>query len=102
MDTTSHHVLMLLVDNTAALKQHFPWQQPMLRRYAALLYASAGREADIGAIDACMDLIKQETGAFSMFRGYVKLSMAAMLSLCDEPERVFSDTLQVYAQLKDV
>ena len=102
MDTTSHHVLMLLVDNTAALKQHFPWQQPMLRRYAALLYASAGREADIGAIDACMDLIKQETGAFSMFRGYVKLSMAAMLSLCDEPERVFSDTLQVYVQLKDV
>lgn len=102
MDETSRHILKLFVDNTAALKQHFPWQQPMLRRFAALLYASAGGEADIPAIDACMDIIKQETGVFSMFRGYVKLSMAAMLSLCEEPERVFADTLQVYAQLKDV
>lgn len=102
MEQKSLDILTLFLDNAAALKQHLPWQQPMLRRYAAMLYASADREADIDAIDACMSLIKQETGVFSMFRGYVKLGMAAMLSLYDEPERVFSDTLQVYAQLKDI
>ncbi len=101
MEARTQYILTLLVKNAAALKTSFPWQQPMLRRFAALLFASAGREVDAEAIDTCMRLIKGETGVFSMFRGYVKLGLAAMLSLSDEPERLFSNTLQVYAQMKD-
>ena len=42
MEPKSLDILTLFLDNAAALKQHLPWQQPMLRRYAAMLYASAG------------------------------------------------------------
>ena len=94
-------ILDLFISNTADLKARFRWQQPMLRRFAALVYACAGRRADCEAIDAGMKMIKQETGMFSMFRGYAQLSLAAMLSLCPNSQQVFSDTLTVYALLKE-
>ncbi len=100
MDAALSNTVNLFTENSAAVKSRLKWQHSMLQRIAALLYSSEGRAVDCDAIEACMRLIKQQTGVFSAFRGYAKLNIAALLSLADTPEQVFADTLSVYALLK--
>jgi len=67
---------------------------------AALLYAQKGRQINCDAIRQCLDLIKQNTGVFSTFRGNMALSIATLLSLSPNPQWLFDETLQVYNLLK--
>ena len=100
MTTALCEAIQLFIKNTEAAKDEFPFQSPMMRRMAALLYAGEGREIDRVRVRDAMRLIKENTGVFSMFRGTVQLGLAAMLSLHEEPERLLKETLIVYRNLK--
>lgn len=100
--TESHkRRLDLFVKNTWEIKSGFIWQSPMMKHMAALLYAAEDREINVEAIRQSYDMMKGNTGLFSMFRGNSALSIAAMLSLVPDMEKRLLDTLKVYDLLKE-
>ena len=92
--------ITLFADNFQLVKKEFTWQNALTKRLAALLYAQDGRMADCEAMRRCHDIIKQNTGVFSTFRGNMALCVAALLSLSPNPEALFAETLKVYELLK--
>ena len=65
-----------------------------------MLYAAEDKAADPSALRSVHDLIKESTGAFSIFRGTLSVGIAAMLSLTDDPQGSLDNTLQTYEQMK--
>jgi hypothetical protein len=92
--------LQLFVNNVNSIKKSFPWQEPMTKRLAALVYALDGKELDAAALTKTHRLIVQETGIFSTFRGNLAVYIAAMLALSKDPQALFADTQAVYKMLK--
>lgn len=93
--------LALFASNTQSVKKNFVWQNTLIKRLAALLYAAEGKTADCEAIRECHNLIKENTGVFSIFRGNLSICVAAMLSLETGRERLFQNTLEVYGMMKE-
>jgi hypothetical protein len=102
MTYTGQSKLELFAENAQIIKKEFTWQNTLTKRLAALLYAQEGKTVDCESIRQCHALIKQNTGAFSTFRGNMALCVAALLSLSPNPQAVFCDTLKVYDLLKGV
>ena len=102
MKPETQNKLTLFAENTLAIKKEFAWHDVLTRRLAALLYAQQGRVIDPAAIRRCHDLIKQNTGAFSTFRGDMSLCVATLLSFSQNPQALFGETLKVYDLLKSV
>lgn len=72
--------LVLFAQNAQIIKKEFPWQNALVSRLAALLYTTEDKVADEGAIRASYELIKENTGLFSSFRGSSAISISALLS----------------------
>lgn len=94
--------LELFAQNTQSIKKDFIWQNTLIKRLAALLYAVENKTVDCGLIHDCHDLIKKNTGIFSTFRGNLAICIATLLSLSDDRDRQFSNTLAVYDMMKDL
>jgi len=95
----------LFVANAQAIKKEFRTHNTMTRRLVALLYAQDDKPIDCDAIRRCREMIKQNTGFFSMFRGHMShmsLCVAAMLSLSGGSQVLFKETLKVYNLLRSV
>jgi hypothetical protein len=92
--------LELFARNTQVIKKDFIWQNTLIKRLAALLYAAESKEMDCEAIHESHDLIKKHTGLFSAFRGNSVISIATMLSLSSDRNVQLSNTLEVYELLK--
>jgi len=90
----------LFAENAQAIRKEFTWQNALTKRLAALLYAQADRRIDCDAIRWCHDLMKQNTGVFSTFRGNMALGVATLLSLSADPQGLFRQTLAVYELLR--
>lgn len=88
-------------ENARAAKKAFAWRHAAINRLAALLYAVEDREIDIQAIRDNLERMKENTGIFSMFRGSPAISIAAQLSLAEDPGTQLANTLAVYEMLKD-
>jgi uncharacterized protein CbrC (UPF0167 family) len=100
MNNGDHNKFILFAENTQAVKKEFKWQDTLTKRLAALLYAIENKPVDCEAIHESRTLIKKNTGVFSKFRGNMSLCVAAMLSLKDNRQEIFSDTLNVYDMMK--
>ena len=92
--------LNLFIENTNALRREFVWHSMMTKRLVALLYTQENMPVDINAIKNCHDLIKQNTGPFSTFRGNMTLCISSLLSLSENPHEMLNETLKVYDLLK--
>lgn len=93
--------LELFAQNAQRVKKEFPWQNALVNRLAALLYSTENKMADGEAIRASYELIKENTGLFSSFRGTSVICIATLLSLTSDKERQLMNTLAVYDMLKD-
>jgi len=100
MNYTGQNTLEFFANNYQIIKKEFSWHDVLTKRLAALLYAQKGKAVDCEAIRDGLTLIKQNTGAFSSFRGNMALSVAALLSLSPNPQEVLAETLKVYDMLK--
>jgi hypothetical protein len=94
--------LELFAENAQKMKKAFAWHNVMVNRLAALLYTAENRAVDDEAIRASYELIKENTGRFSSFRGNSVISIAALLSLSFEQETQIANTLTVYDLMKEV
>jgi hypothetical protein len=100
MTQTHERRLQLFVSNVQEIKGEFIWQSSTMKHMAALLYTFKDKPIDNEAIRRCLDLIKENTGLLSTFRGNSALNIAAMLSLTDNSEEVFAEALKAYDLLK--
>ena len=100
MNTNVQTRLDLFINNVSAAKKGFVWKNTMIRRLAALLYMAENRSIDIDAIRGCNTRIKASTGVFSVFRGDSALSIATLLSMSANADRLLNDTLTVYELMK--
>lgn len=92
----------LFVSNTLMLKKPFKWQNPIMRRLAALLYVVENKSIDPEAIQQSNDLMKQQTQRFSAFRGPSSFHFAAMLSLTTDQLKRLQHTIQVHDLMKEI
>lgn len=101
MENTIEKMLTLFATNTQVIKKEFSWQNSLTRKLAALFYAKEDKLIDCEAIHQCYTIIKQSTGAFSVFRGDMVLFVSALLSLSPDPLRLFEDTLKAFSMMKE-
>jgi len=93
--------LELFTENILAIRDDFIWQEAAAKRLVALIYTLDSKNVDNAAIREAHNLIKSETGAFSVFRGNFSIYVAAALSLSDDKSQLFADTLAVYETMKN-
>ena len=98
--------LTLFVENSQSSRRDFTWTVwPQVRHLMALLYAIEDRPIDPIAIKESADLMKENTGVFSIFRstmGVTSLCVAAKLSLQNNQEQLSEDIVTAYNRLRDV
>ncbi len=90
----------LFSTNTQSMQGKFIWQETLLKRLAALLYAAENKSINIDAIRESHELIKENTTLFSNFRGISAMSISTLLSLRDDRLKLLTDTLSVYNMMK--
>ncbi|MCL2363515.1 MAG: DUF4003 domain-containing protein [Defluviitaleaceae bacterium] len=90
----------LFLDNTTRIRKSFPWQEPMIKRLTALVFALEGNELDGAAVVAAHKKLKDSTGVFSTFRGNLAVLISAMASMTPEPAARLADTQTVYQLMK--
>ena len=91
--------LGLFTNNASVIRKDFVWLNVMAKRLVALICTLENKPIDCIAIKENLNLIKNNTGLFSMFRGNMSLCIAAMLSLNTDRDKVFANTISVYDQL---
>ena len=100
MEYETQEKLALFTTNAQAIKKEFFWHNNMTKRLAALLYALENKQIDCEAIQRRHALIRQNTNAFSTFRGNMALCLATLLALSPDPQSLLDETLFVYNLLK--
>lgn len=93
--------LDLFASNSEALRKEFKWREAGARRLAALVCTFEGKPVNGPAIVTGLDVIKENTRMFSLFRGNMNFVIATKLSLTGNHEQVFADTLELAQRLKD-
>jgi hypothetical protein len=91
----------LFYNNTLSLKGKLIFNNPMLKRLTALLYASENKVVNYDEVKRCYDLIKSNAGFLSAFKGNTRLTIAALLSLKKDPEIILQNALLIYKELKN-
>lgn len=90
----------LFARNVQNIRKDYIWTFTQTKRLAALMYALEDKALSGDAVRESHELIKQQTGMFSMFRGNMTVGIAARMSLSEDPRVLLSDMLDVYAKLK--
>ncbi len=96
-----HELLNLYGQNAGILRAQFKWRDAAQVRAAAFALALKGLEADADRVQSALDLIKNNAGFFSPFRGRVtQLPMACLLSAHDDPQGLLQRSMAVYEALR--
>ena len=72
--------------NRDAAKRAFRWDSDYVHPLCANLFCARGKMADEEELRRCRQVINDQTGLFSNFRGNLRPVLAAMLALNDAPE----------------
>lgn len=99
MDTELKEKCDLLVKNRKTITDAFSWDSTLMSLAAAALYTSTGLAADKTRLKECEAIIKKKTGAFSEFRGNMKIPLLCKMALSDYPEKYFENVETVYKLL---
>jgi len=91
----------LFVKNRDIMKDDFRWENSMMFPLCASIYTERGLEINPDKIKICKEIIKNNTGIFSSFKGIPFMALANLLSLEDNPESKFSDVLKIYDILRN-
>ncbi|HHU03601.1 MAG TPA: DUF4003 family protein [Fastidiosipila sp.] len=92
--------MTLFVENYRAFEGEFFWQNNIMKRLSALLYAGRGQRLNLRAVKENAEMIKEKMGPFSYFRGHTQLCLATLLSMQANRQRLLEDTTVVYELLK--
>ncbi|MHB8964113.1 MAG: DUF4003 family protein [Saccharofermentanales bacterium] len=100
MICTTDEKMRLFAENTSDMRKGFFWEDSLLYALCASLYTARGIRIDVAKIKSADRIIKDNAGIFSNFRGISRLALAAILSMEENPEALFSKVQDVYTLLK--
>ena len=86
----------LLVGNHNAIRKGFFLENELMSSIAGLIFASAGKEADVEKLKACRKILKIKTRLLSNLRAEAELVVLSKMALSDSPEQYLDDYLSVY------
>ena len=96
MRTSLSHRCARFLDARDMLRRAFPFAHAQMIPICAGMAAGQDRPWDAGRLYACRDLIQEETGLFSNFRGAGHLAVITLLALSPAPEERMAFALQGY------
>ena len=100
MRTSLSHRCARFLDARDMLRRAFPFAHAQMLPICAGMAAGQDRPWDAGRLYACRDLIQEETGLFSNFRGAGHLAVITLLALSPAPEERMAFALQGYKVLR--
>ncbi len=89
-----------LISDREIIKSAFKWDSEQFYPVCANLFLTRDKEPDPNALRACRDLIKEQTGIFSAFRGNAGLPMICLISLAEDPAAELEKTLRAHQALR--
>lgn len=89
------------IENRSRIESAFGWESIYLYPVCAAVFTDKRKLADIGQMKRCRDILKEQTGIFSDFRGNAKLAVISMLAVDEDAEGKFQRALQVHTALKE-
>jgi len=92
----------LFIENRDSIKAAFKWDSAYIYPLCAFIYTAKEMRVDVDLLRNCLDLLKQNTGVFSNFRGTSRLATVTMLSLSKAPEEKMERMLNIYSKLKEL
>lgn len=101
MNTELLKICDRFIENRDAFKKADIWQFNIMYPICAGVTLSKNRVFTIEEITESKKIIKRNSGAFSNFRGYAQLPLAAMLLGESDSERKFNDISEAYSVLKN-
>lgn len=90
----------LFIKNRNIMKENFKWYNSQLYPLCASLYTEKGLEINPYKIILSKEIIKNNTGIFSSFKGTPLLALATMLSMEENIENTFQEILKIYKILR--
>ncbi|MBS7525192.1 DUF4003 domain-containing protein [Fusibacter paucivorans] len=88
------------IENRDNIKKTFNWESAYLIPICAAMFANERQKPDANKMKHCRDILKEQVGLFSNFRGTGKLVMITMMAIDHNPEHKLENALEVYSSLK--
>ena len=67
------------IENKETIRDTFPWDSVYLYPVCGAVFTDKRRRADGEQLKYCRDLLRDETGVFSSFRGLVRIAVISLL-----------------------
>lgn len=90
----------LFIANRDAVKAAFKWDSHYFYPVCANIFTARGVAVEEERLLRCKEIIKEQTGIFSNFRGNVRPALASMLALAEDPDRKMAQATDYYQMLK--
>ncbi|WP_346888575.1 DUF4003 family protein [Clostridium sp. UBA1056] len=100
MDIRVQSKLDTFADYTMQLGKVMKWDYKLSHMLCSMLYTNEERLLDVNRIREMKDYIKKNTSIFSNFKGSTLPIIATILSLDENPERLFEKTQILYEKMK--
>lgn len=92
-----------MLDKYIALEKAFMWEHNLTKHFVAFLYTVNHKSVDKETLKNAIDVINQETGVFSYYRGTYRFMLAGLLSIeSSSIEGLLGKILQNEQALKNV
>ena len=89
------------IENRDVVKAVFPWDSAYMHPICAAIITDKGMRADEERLKRCRDMLKENTGVFSDFRGTAKIAVIAMMSAHHDPAGKLQLAQQAHSELKE-
>lgn len=96
MDAELKRYCELLSENRNVTAKVFPWESDLMRISCGAVFASGGKKADRTQLQQCREILERKAGAFSEFRGILRLTVLAKMALAPEPAAYFQKLNETY------
>lgn len=88
------------IENRDIVRSVFRMESNFMYPICAAIITDKGKRADPERLKLCRDILKAQTGAFSNFRGLVRMSLICMMSVDPNPEQRLKNAQLVYENLR--
>ncbi len=89
------------IHNRDCIREVFKWDSHYMHPVCANLFCAGNTPAQQDRLKQCRNLINGKVGAFSSFRGIIRMPLACMLSMDPRPEDKMDRAISMYRELKD-
>ncbi|MDD4076070.1 MAG: DUF4003 family protein [Eubacteriales bacterium] len=99
MNTALQGICEEFVENCDIIKHTFKWDDQLMALAGSMYLSGQRQKADADTLKECERILKSRSGAFSEFRGNIKLPLLCKMAIAENPETYYSDIEAVYQAL---